>query len=642
MGRLGQSRLSKWIERRRLDRCVAALALLFAVLALPLRTLVTHIYATTLPVVVGTAALLYLVSTRGDSYDTYPLPTFSAAGARLLETGVLLAVSLLFVLGGLLGQRTIMFLNVAGATGTVLLFQLFFVEDTDLRVPVVLVELLAFGFAIRFVGLYSVVGFIGIDVWTHVGFVQGIRQQNSLAAMETKYIAAPLYHLLVAVVSDITLLSQRNALYLTVGSALTLSSAMVYYGARQFVEARWALLAMALWLMSSQVVRWGLHLIPTSLGLAFFVPLVAYLVRYLEEYRPRDVGMLSLFVVAITLTHQVSAFVTLVVLGLAFAVQLVMDLVPFSFDEEPTGVKGILGFAVGVVALDWSLTPYSGGSFVEVMLQRLTNTLFRQVGLLEVSSSKNVASTAGDAGTSLLVKLIAYINVFGFLVLLLLTGIGMLCVLRYGNRTHGRLLEVNVVAVMSAFVLALPILGVSLFLPGRWYAFMYVPMVFLGVFGLRHLSARLDRRLMVLGVLLLVVSYPSIMLVSGAATLDSPVFESKQQRYAFTETEVDGARHIGDMIGGRLPPVYTDAPYTAVFRRTDSHLAGLVDVPRDSRARHDLVVYREYQTEGAPLVGGVNNSTRLSQVGQDRICSPTRSRLYTNGDVLLCSDGADG
>ena len=100
MGRLGQSRLSKWIERRRLDRCVAALALLFAVLALPLRTLVTHIYATTLPVVVGTAALLYLVSTRGDSYDTYPLPTFSAAGARLLETGVLLAVSLLFVLGG--------------------------------------------------------------------------------------------------------------------------------------------------------------------------------------------------------------------------------------------------------------------------------------------------------------------------------------------------------------------------------------------------------------------------------------------------------------------------------------------------------------------------------------------------------------
>ncbi|MFD1647697.1 hypothetical protein [Haloarchaeobius litoreus] len=242
--------------------------------------------------------------------------------------------------------------------------------------------------------------------------------------------------------------------------------------------------------------------------------------------------------------------------------------------------------------------------------------------------------------TSLLVKLIAYINVFGFLVLL--AGVGTPSVLEYGNRSPGRLLEVTLVAVMPVFVLALPILDVSLFLPGRWYAFMYVPMVFLGVFGLRHLTARLDRRPMVVGLLLLVVSSPSIMLVSGAATLDSPVFESKQQRYAFTETEVDGARNIGDMIGGRLPPVYTDAPYTAVFRRTDSHLAGLVDVPRDSRARHDFVVYHEYQTEDAPLVVGVNNSTKLSQVGQDRICSPTRSRLYTNGDVLLCGGGTPG
>ncbi|WP_440992019.1 hypothetical protein [Haloarchaeobius baliensis] len=639
MGRLGQSSLSKWIDRRRLDRTLALFGLVFALALLPMRTLVSHIYATTLPVVLGLASLLYLLSTRGESYDSYPLPTFSTVGARLLELVVLLSVSLLFVLGGLLGQRTILFLNVAGATGTVLLFQLLFVDEADLRPGVLLVELLAFAFAVRFVGLYSVAGYIGIDVWTHMSFVNGIRVQNSLVAMESKYIAAPLYHLLVAVVTDVSGLAPRNALYLSVGVALTLSGAMVYYGARQFIEPRWALFAMGLWLMSSQVIRWGLHVIPTSLGIAFFVPLMAYLVRFLEEYRPRDVGMLSLFVVAITLTHQVSAFVVIVVLGLAFAVQVMMPLLPIETGDEPTSVRGILGFSVGFVALDWSLTPYSGGSFVQVMLDRLRTTIFQEVGLLQVSSSKNVASTAGDAGTSMLVKLIAYINVYGFLVLLLLTGIGALCVLKYGHRTHGRLLDVGLVSVMSVFVMALPILGVSLFLPGRWYAFMYVPMVFLGVFGLRHLVGHLDRRLVVVGLLLLVVSYPSIMLVSGAATLDSPVFESKQQRYAFTESEVDGARSVGNMIGGRLPPVYTDAPYTAVFRRTDSHLAGLVDVPRDSRASHGLVVYRGYQTEGAPLVGGVNNSTKLSQVSKDRICSPSRSRLYTNGNVLLCSDG---
>lgn len=636
MGRLGESRLSGWIARRRLDRVTAVLGLLLAAAIFPLQLFVSHIYATTLPVVLGAASLLYLLATRNDTAFDYPLSQLSVTGGRLVEATVLFGIAGLFVFAGVVGKRTILFYDLAGLVGSIILLQILFVDRDALRPPVVLVEILALAIVLRYAGLYSLAGFIGIDVWSHVAYVREIRTTGTLATLNSKYVASPLYHLLVAVTADLTGLPVRGSLYLSVGLAVVLSTAFVYYGARRFTEPRWALLAIGLYSMAAQVVRWGLHLIPTSLGLAFFVVLAVYLVRVLQEYRSRDVGMLAVLVVAVTLSHQLSAFVTLVVLGLAVLTQIVLHWDTVAPDATPVNVTGLFMFAVGFVVLDWSVTPYSGRSFTTTMLLRLRNTLFRQIGLLDVSSTKNVASTAGEAGTSLLTKLVAYINVFGFLALLFIAGLGTYYVLQRRNRTHARLFQVGTTGVMSVFVLALPILGVSLFLPGRWYAFMYVPMTILGVLGLRYVAHHLDRRAVAVGLALMMLVYPSIMFVSGAATLDSPVFDSKQQRIAFTETEIDAVETIDDMLNEQSNAVFTDAPYTAVFLRTTDVPAGPLRVPRGGQSQNELVVYRTYQSTGASLITNGNGSSRLAQVERSQVCSPTRSRLYANGDVSLC------
>lgn len=626
----------RWFARRRLDRSVAALGLLAAACIFPLQFLVSHVYATTLPVVLALASTLYLLATRNDPALDYPLPTLPTAGARALEVLVLSGVAALFVYGGVVGERTLLFYLGASVVGTLLFAQLLFVDRTDLRPGLALFEVLALALAVRFVGLYSVAGYIGIDVWSHMAYVEGIRTQGSLRAMDTKYVASPLYHLLVAVTADLTGLANQNALYLSVGTVVALSAGLVYYAARQFTDPRWALFATALYAISGQVVRWGLHVIPTSLGLAFFAAFVAFLVRVLQDYRTRDVGLLVGAIVAITLTHQLSAFVALVVLGVAFVTQQLARSDLVAPDQDPVSVTGLLAFTAGFVTLDWSITPYSGESFTTVMLLRLRNTLFRQVGLLEVSSSKNVSSQAGAEEATLLTKVVAYVDVFGFLAFLFVAGVGSYYVLQARNRTHSRLLQVAVIGVMAFVVLALPILGVSLFLPGRWYAFMYVPMAVVGGLGLRYLVYHLNPRLVVAGLVVFALVLPGVMFISGAATLESPVFESKQTRVAFTETEVDAVRTIDDVTNRQTPPIYTDAPYTAVFRRTDSHVSAPVRVPPDGRAVNELVVYRTYQSTGAPLVANAEGATRLSQVSRDQLCPSTRSRLYASGDVSLC------
>ncbi|ELZ96752.1 hypothetical protein C440_03223 [Haloferax mucosum ATCC BAA-1512] len=630
-----RERISKWLEHRQLDRVAATLAFVFALLTLPLRFVVPHIYTTTLPVTLAVAAGVYLWTTRREGELDYPFPTVSQTGGAVLESLVLFGVAGLFSIGAVWGERATAFFYLASVVGALVLVQIVFVSDRALRPGVVLVELLALSTAVRFVGLFSVAGFVGIDVWTHMEFVETIRSQGTLSVLETKYIAAPLYHLLVSAVADTAGVSLRNALYVSVGAVAVFASVFVYFGARRFLTSRWALFATALFMLSSQVVRWGLNLKPTSLGLAFFVPAMVVLVRVLQDdFHVHDVLLFCFFAVAITVTNQVAAFILLTVVGVALLTQLVATSDRFVPSSQPTNTVGLFAFTGGVITFDWSLTPYGEGTFTSVMLRRLRDTLFGGADrALEVSSSKNVASTAGSADTAFVEKIIAYIDVFGFLLLLCLAGVGGLYLLRRQQRSHAGIFHLGTISFMALFVLVLPILGLSLFLPGRWYAFMYVPMVVGGALGVRHAVYHLDPRVTAAALVLLAVAAPGIMLVAGPATPDNPVFDSKQQRYAFTESEVDAVQTIGDVTNEETPPIFTDAPYTAVFRRTGAHLAAQMTVPPGESATDDLVVYRSYQTSGAPLH---TDSARLASVSRSQVCGPARNKLYSNEDVLLC------
>ena len=631
---------------RWLDRGIAVVGLLLAALMFPLRYFVSHIYASTLPIVLGVACLLYLLADRSEPRRIrgVALPTVSKWVARGLPSLVFFLLSGMVVLATLSGRRTIPFYTMASVAAVLVLGQILFVPDEELHPRLLLVESLALAGVVQFAALGTVPGFIGIDVWTHVGFTRSILEADSLGAIQgNKYYAAPLYHLYLAAASLLAQASLRPTLYLTLGAFMWLAPLFVYAAAREFVQPRWALFAAAVFAVSDEAIKWTLHLIPTSLAAAFYLAAFFLLVRVLRGKTERDSLLLTLFLVVVTLTHQVAAFIMLVLLLAAVAAQFVLY-ADFPFrDAGPTSLISIVLFDAGLVTFVWSITPLHGDTFITRMLKTLQETVRSAFGFGQISNPTQGATAAqlpdSVATTSAFETLVTYVNNLGFLLILTAAIVGFLYVLRRQTATHQSLTLVTGATAMAVFALGLPLFGVSTFLPGRWYVFMYVPLVIGAAIGFAYLAKNLPSRATAAVFVAFVLVAPGAMIVSGDATYDNPPFASENPRYSYTEEELAAMNTLGANLASDRP-IYTDYPYTQLFERGPRHhnSAPVILGTDGSPPPHDDVLYREYQTDGAPYFAGESrNFTYVKSFPRSRICTDDRSVLYTTQGISLCS-----
>lgn len=632
---------------RQLDVLAAAIGLIVAFLLFFLRFYSSQIYITTIPVLLGVACLLYLFVAWHDSRET-ELPRLGAAFAKLSVAAVALGIAGLLLLTYLSGTRTPAFLLLSGVVASVILAQSLFTPEAEFRPWVLLGEITALAVVVRFAGLYTTPGFIGIDSWTHVTeYSAAILRAGSLSAIsDVKYVAAPFYHLLVVVATEFLGVSMRNALFLTVGTVMAVCSVLVYSISRFFVTRRWAVFAVGLYAVGDHVVRWGLHLIPTSLGLAFFLGLVYGLVRvfHLEESL-RDYGLVLFFGIAIILTHQVSAFVTLVLLLAAAAASLLFsyDLLPRAGWSDvrttnPRNLLAVVGAYTVALVVNWLLTPISGTSFVARMVVLIQVTLAQSAGFLNLVGGGGGSTAAGAGSQGAFAPYIPYINELGFFLLFFLTVFGSLVVL---NRSRLRESGVTLIAAtvgMMVFAYILPVFGIRTFLPGRWIAFMYVPMVIVGTVGLYALSRTLPTRGIVAALVVFALAFPGAMLVADKATIDNPVFDDHNIRYSNTESELAALRTIGEVNPSPSAPIYSDHPYRAMITRVSGHLAVPIELnDRGEPVPQGVTVYREYQSYGASAYAMSPEQFVTRDFSSEQVCPSNQNMLYDNGDVQMCS-----
>lgn len=631
---------------RQLDVLAAAIGLIVAFLLFFLRFYSSQIYITTIPVLLGVACLLYLFVAWYDRRET-ELPRLGTVFAKLSAAAVALGIAGLLLLTYLSGTRTPAFLLLSGVVASIILVQSLFTRTAEFRPWVLLGEITALAIVVRFAGLYTTPGFIGIDSWTHITeYSAAILEAGSLSAIsDVKYVAAPFYHLLVVVATEFLGVSMRNALFLTVGTVMAVCSVLVYSISRFFVTERWAVFAVGLYAVGDHVVRWGMHLIPTSLGLAFFLGLVYGLVRVFHlDASKLDYGLVLFFGVAIILTHQVSAFVALVVLLAAAAASLL-----FSYDvlprtgwsdahaTNPRNLLAVVGAYTVVLVVNWLLTPISGTSFVARMAVLVQVTLAQSAGFLNLASGgESTAVAAGSQGA--LAPYVPYVNELGFFLLFFLTVFGSLVVL---NRSRLRESGVTLIAAtvgMMVFAYVLPVFGIRTFLPGRWIAFMYVPMVVVGTVGLYALSRALPARGVVAALVVLALVFPGAMLVADKATMDNPVFDDHNVRYSNTESELAALETIAEVNPSPSAPIYSDHPYRAMITRVSGHLAVPIELnERGEPVAQGVTVYREYQSHGASAYVTPSEEFVTRDFSSEQVCPPSQNVLYDNGDVRMCS-----
>ena len=641
---------------RRFDLLAAGTGFLLAALMFPLRFLVSNVFVATLPLVLGGACLLYLVAaylgSNGDGFPAMP-----SSMARLLPGLSLAGMGLLVAVAVYTGSRSVGFHLLAAVVGSALLAQVLLSRDADLRVGLTLVQVLVFAFVLRFAALYTTPGFIGIDVWTHANLTRSIVDAASLSAIDhDKYFASPLYHLYLASASYLYGLPLREALFLSLGLVMPFAALLVYGTAALLVRPRWAALAALLYSVGDYVIQWSLHLIPTSLGLLFYLVVLYALVRVTRTaYSLRDYALLLLASVAIILTHQVSSFIMLVTLGSAIAAQVVIGLGLLdppdagrslvSSARDPTNLAGLFVFDFGFIVFMWSLTPFEGDTFLETVLSYFRETLVSSAGFLNLAGGASSASSSGAAGSTpgLIDTVVLYIDTLGFLLLMLATFLGCLYVVNRRRSGQSAITLLVATAAMMVFVMGLPIFGIRNFIPTRWYAFLYAPMAVLGAIGLRYVALELDRRVLVAVLLVFTLVYPGAMLLSSDASIDNPVFDDRREELAYNEQELAATTAIGNMTGSpsgdEIRPdqvVYTDHPYQTVIQRRRQHVTDAVVLNGSGQADHDITVYRRAQSTEATFFS-VNGSGKAMNVPRTRVCRPEQNVLYANGEVSVCT-----
>lgn len=638
------------LDELRLDTLGAGVVLALALILFPLRFFVSQFLVHTIPVVVGIASGAYLLlERRGFDDPTLHRWRLSDRAGHVLRLAVLVGLAGLVLVGTVTGGRTIPFYGVAALVGALVFVQILLLQRAAIQPAAILVQVVAFAVVVRGVALATTPGLIGVDAWIHLpNYAAAIRQSGELTAIaDSKYYAAPLYHLLVVVGAEALNVSLRLALYATLGIVMPLSVLVLYCTTRCFLAVRWALFATATFAVADHVVRWGIHVIPTSMGLVFFLGVFYGVGKlYASEERPALYGLVLLFSVATILTHQISTFVLLVFLAVGAAAQVARWVTPRRVGPDtPAGdgghvnFVGLLAVVLPVTLLNWSRAPLEGTSFLEGMV----GTALASLESSEFLALDSVTAVESDAVAAMVTQVpmsIQLLDGLGFLLLLLVTLVGAFALL---GHTHLEVLPVTWIgatAVMLFVVLGLPLFGQYFLIPMRWYAFLYVPMVVLAAYGLQYLEVNVPARQFVVVLVLFSLLFPGAMLANHKATHDDPVHDDYYHRFAYSESELAAAETIAAIHPGDAT-LRTDHPYFIYLRDAKGVPAGPIELGDDGGVSASHVVYRDYQTDGAPQVEYGDAKVRV-QLATEQVCGPSMDVLYANSEVRYCRAPSGG
>jgi len=628
-----------------LDVTIAKLSLLLSVLLFGLRFLANEELLVIVPgaIALASAGYLFVGTDRRRAFE-FPLTTGRIVG--YLPVAVVLVLAIFVLRTGLEGGRAAPSIALYAVLGTLILVQILLVDEDGLSPGVILGELFLVAVVVRLTTLFLTPGFIGVDIWTHVPvFVDGIVEAESLSAIsQSKYSMAPLYHAIGAI-GTLVFGTPRAGIYLTVGLLVPLAGLFVYGTAVTFVPARWALLATALFVLADEVFRWGLHVIPTSLGLVFFLGALYALTKLLVAEERWALLLLVTASLATVFTHQVSTAIVLVLLGTASIVVLLAPI--FADHDKPSrktaaGVVGTFLLTLVVTAVSWVNTPWYGEDpFLWEIVGTLQTVLLTEAGFLNLAGSAGGGSGAAETAT-LAGQVVPYVEWLGFAILLAAAVIGGLATLRMEAPTVARWTYVFAAGLLFVIVFGFSIFGIRAILPGRWIGFMYAPFAILGAVGLSYLARSSSRRVVLAVFLILALGYPGTMAVADKATLDSPAFPEEQLRYAYSETELAGVETITSIYPATAAErvMASDHPYKTVYGRYGGYTGQVIALPETGPPVQSPVVIRNYQTSGPALFETAGSEPQvISSPGVDpaRVCPADWNHVYTNEEVTMCT-----
>lgn len=588
------------------------------------------VYLLTLPPIVTAGALTFAALVTRSPNDP-DLPTVPRSVAMALPTAVLLGAGTLLLYAVRSGGRTVPFYLGAGLLGTAVLLQIVFVDEAHLSPTVLLGQVLALALVVRFAALVTTPGYIGLDTWSHVPtHATGILDAGSLEPLEgNKYYYAPIYHLAVVATALLVDVPPRTGLWLSIGLGVPIATTLlVYVGGRSLLPARWATFAAALYAFSDHAILWGIYPVPTSLGLVFTLALLVLLLRIVREgYSPRRIVLFGLFFLALTFTHQVSSVIAATVVGAAVVAQVGTPLLRTGSRVRTVNVVWLFVPFVCVLAVLLTVTPYTGTDlgFAERTLLFLSETYADEFGWLNVAVE--LRAPESDYGLRPPASPTYFVDALGLLLLAVAATVGTLVTLR--RPTHAWLALGCAAAALAVVAIGTPSVGLRNFLPSRWFAFLYAPLVLLCARGVEWGVRRVDPLPAAVALVVLCLLFPGAMALAGPATVESPAFPEERLTYSYSAAELAGMEAIAQHT---TTPIGADVLTVEVLTRTGTGPARIA-APED--ADQEVLLYRESYADRPALFDDVGADVYETTTTERRYCEQ-RSVAYDNGAVRAC------
>ena len=486
---------------------------------------------------------------------TTELPHVSKHGTKALllcYVLVLGAIPQLYLMGG--GERTPLVLAstflLYGVVATGILL------DIDATLGGVLIVIA--GIVQRTTGYYSSSLYVGQDIYGHVRRTSGIMSSGQLSGIgPTKYFYSPFYHILVGWSSLLMGGSLKNTIFLVISTAVTVIPIIViYFIGRESIGSRAGLMASLLYCAGDFSVGWGIHLIPTSLGVVFFSIALLAAMKYegiLGRGAPdRYLFLFTLFLLFVGLTHQLSLFVTFFIVVSTYTARSLYE------SEISRSIFNIILTSGVVVYVNFVITRFGGpsgeSSFFDFVLGNLVGSIVETETTTRLKSplpDDPSISAVGSEGLGLV-----HVLGSGLLLLFGITG-AMIWLERDRNVTGSNEAFVlgGAAGIPLIVTLAGPIFSIRNILPFRWFVFIYVPLSLLAgygvISGIGGIVGRFERghiTLVVVVVILLLTPYFTLMGGNFIAAKDGALFDESPgaERLSTTETERALYTHVAD------------------------------------------------------------------------------------------------
>lgn len=448
---------------------------------------------------------------------------------------------------------------------------------------------------------------LGLDALFHNAASEAIGASGTMEALSlSKYWYSPGYHALTATSASVFDVPVRDAAFVSVSLVMVLVVAVAVFA---IVRGSWGdtvgALAALVVLVGDSVLYASVHTTPTTLGVVFFVLLFPFVHRYLAAGDRRYFGAIVLAVAGVGFTHQFSLFVILVAVGVFSLVYSVWARKGERYSMRALHVEVVL---LGAFVLQSVLTRYDGPagessrSFLTAVVPDFLGAFAPLVPWIQGSASTPPPGYVLSGADALDVPQVLGKGIlFCFALVGLVYWIG-----RHesdGERTA--MAFGATVATVSTIVFGGGLVGVSAFLPRRWFVFLLVPLAILAAPGILALGSRLSRPFrdpaIVLVVLLLVTApYVAFMFASADGSPDDPILDGAPGAYRISTTPTEAASYtFVDDYAGEATVVADHLAWQTIERHYGQPAEKYTTESGEDETVFDgqqLIVYRSYAT----------------------------------------------